>query len=241
MACDTYYVLTSPSSSCPGELTGEQCLTLQQFANSPGHSSSVLLMMESGNHTLDSAISLSNIYNFTMVPLMPNSNVRVVCSAQSNASASFLLTSISFVQLQGVSIEGCTYSKFGTNGDSVLINDVSFSNLSDGGILIRNISNRVQMNNVTFINSDITEIDTVPTTRIQMSDIFFDSGRSISVGPAAEFSIEDSTFQGGSASALYLYSIDRGTVVICCFHNNNRYEERVGNWNGGALSVLYSF
>ena len=240
VACDTYYILTSPSSSCPGELTGESCLTLQQFANSPGQSSSVLLMMESGSHTLNSAISLSNIYNFTMAPLVWNSNVYVICGTQSNVSGSFFLTSISFVQLQGVSIEGCTYSIFGTNGDSVLISAVSFSNLRDGGMLIRNISNRVQLNNVTFTNSDITEIDTIPTTMIQMRDIVFTSGRSISVGPAAEFSIEDSTFQGGSASALYLYNITRGTVMRCHFHSNNRYEERGGNVNGGALSVLYS-
>ncbi len=176
-----------------------------------------------------------------MAPVVPNSNVRVACSTQSNASGSFSFTSVSFVQLQGVSIEGCTYSKFGTNGDSVLINAVSFSNLHDGGILIRNISNRVQLNNVTFTNSDITEIDTTPTTVIQMRNIVFTSGRSISVGPAAEFSIEDSTFQGGSASALYLHNIAQGTVVRCHFHNNSRSEERAGNMaNGGALSVLYS-
>ena len=240
VVCDTYYILTSPSSSCPGELPGEPCLTLQQFANSPGSSSSVLLMMESGSHTLNTAISLSNIYNFTMASLVPKSDVRIICSTQSNVSGSFLLTSVSFVQLQGVSIEGCTYSTFGTNGDSVLINAVSFSNLRDGGMLIRNISNRVQLNNVTFTNSDITEIDTIPTTMIQMRDVVFISGRSISVGPAAELSIEDSTFQGGSASALYLYNITRGTVVRCRFHSNNRYEECGGNLNGGALSVLYS-
>ena len=198
-------------------------------------------MMEAGSHALNSTISLSNIYNFTMVPLVPSSSVRIICSTtQSNALGSFSLTAVSFVQLQRVSIEGCTYSKFGTNGDSVLMNAVSFSNLRDGGILIRNISNRVQLHNITFTNSDIIEIDTMSTTLIQMRDVVFTSGRSITVGPAAEFSIEDSTFQGGSASALYLYNITQGTVVRCRFHSNNRYEERTGNTNGGALSVLYS-
>jgi predicted outer membrane repeat protein len=121
------------------------------------------------------------------------------------------------------------------------MNTVSFFNLHDGGILIRNISNRVQLNNVTFTNSDITEIDTTPTTRIQMGSIVFTSGRSITVGPAAEFSIEDSTFQGGSASALYLHNIAQGNVVRCHFHNNSIHEERAGNMaTGGALSVLYS-
>lgn len=194
-------------------------------------------MMESGTHTLSSAVSLSNIYNFTMAPVVPNSNVQVVCSTQSNATGSFSLTSVSFVQLQGVSIEGCAYSKFGTNGDSVLIIGVSFSNLVEGGMLIRNISNRVQLNNVTFTNSDVTEIDTTPTTLIQMRDIVFNSGRSIRIGPASEISIEDSTFQGGSASALYLYNITQGTVVRCRLHDNNA---RDSHSNGGALNVLYS-
>ena len=238
VACDTYHILTSPSSSCPGE----PCLTLQQFASSPGgiRSSSVLLMMESGSHTLSSTISLSNIHNFTMAPQEPDSVVLVACSAQSNDSGRFFLTSTSFVQLRGMSIEGCSYSKFGTNGVSVLINSVSFSNLHDGGILIKNISDTVQLDNVTFTNSDITEIAATPTTLIRMTDIVFTSGRSISIGPAAEFSIENSTFQGGSASALYLYNIVQGTVVRCRFHDNNRDEEYGGNMNGGALSVLHS-
>lgn len=241
VACETYHILTSSSNFCPGKLTGQPCLTLQQFASQePDLSPSVLLLMESGSHTLNSTISISDTHNFTMTPLVANGNVRVICSTQSNALGSFLLTSVSIVRLEGVSIESCTNSKFGTNGDSVLINAVSFSYLRgrDGGMLIRNVSNRVQLSNVTFTNSDVIEIYGTPTTLIQMRDIVFNSSRSVSVGPAAEFSIEDSNFHAGSASALYMYNITHGNVIRCHFSNNNKYEENGGNMNGGAISVL---
>ena len=164
VACDRFYIVTSPSSSCPGQFTGEPCLTLQQFASSPGRSLSVSVIMESGNHTLSSELSLSNIFNLTVSPLDSNSIYpRVICTGTSSSSSTaggrLLLTSITHVQLQGVSFVDCAASTIGTNGNSVVINDVSF--LNAGGITIRNISNSVQLNNVTFSNSHTTRIETV--------------------------------------------------------------------------------
>ena len=243
VACDTYHILTSSSSSqCPGEFTGEPCLTLQQFANNPGRSSSVLLMMESGSHTLDSPFSLSNIYNFTVIPKTPNDTVKIACNTQSGGSAKFLLTSISFIQLQGVSVDSCIYSKFGTNGDSVLMSNMTFTNWLgvSGGMEIRNISNSVQLNNVSFINSGTTRIEMAPTTQILMRDILFKAGRSITVAYAAEVLVENSIFEGGTNSALLLSRIARGTVSRCRFNNNDGSVLHDGSSNSGGMSVYHS-
>ena len=72
-----YILISSNSTQCPGQLTGEPCLTLQQFANSPGPSLNVsMLIMEAGIHILDSQqlLALSNIHRLSMVPLDPDSH-----------------------------------------------------------------------------------------------------------------------------------------------------------------------
>ena len=239
VACDRFYILTSSSSSCPGQFTGEPCLTLQQFASSPGRSSSVSVIMESGTHTLSSELSLSNIFNFTITPLDSNSSPTVTCTTGSNSDAGgrLLLTSISHVQLQGVSFVNCGSSTFGTNGNSVLMNDMLFLNAGD--IAIRNMSNSVQLNNVTFTNSHTTTIETVNS--VQLRNISFSESERIYVGSAGEVSIEDSTFRGGSKSALRLAGIiSAATVVRCLFYDNIRVDGGFTDSSLGGAIYIYN-
>ena len=51
--CDIFNIVTSTTSSCPGEYVGEPCLTLQQYASYPSKSANVTLILESGTHKLD--------------------------------------------------------------------------------------------------------------------------------------------------------------------------------------------
>ena len=65
---ETYSIVTSPSSPCPGEFIGESCLTLQQYADSPSQDSNVTLVMESGTHRLQSeAVLATRVDHFTML------------------------------------------------------------------------------------------------------------------------------------------------------------------------------
>ena len=53
MSSENVYIVTSPDSHCPWELTAEQpCLTLQQYVYVPSLTSNVTLGLESGNHKL---------------------------------------------------------------------------------------------------------------------------------------------------------------------------------------------
>ncbi len=65
---ETYHIVTSPSSPCPGEFIGEPCSTLKQYAASPSQDSNVTLVMESGTHRLQNmAILATRVDYFTML------------------------------------------------------------------------------------------------------------------------------------------------------------------------------
>ena len=64
---DTYHIVTSTSSPCPGEFIGKPCLSLQQYASSPSQDSNVTLVIESGTHKLQSMeMLITRIDNFIM-------------------------------------------------------------------------------------------------------------------------------------------------------------------------------
>ena len=230
---DRFHILTSPSNPCPTLLTGEPCLTLQQFASSQGHSSSVVLVLESGDHSLTSTLSLSDGYNFTMVPQVANGNVKVVCSTGSSTS-SFLLTSISHVHVQGISFVRCT-STFGANGNSALVSNVSFAN---SGLTIRNMTATIELDHVNFTNCPISTVETSHV--IHMRHISFYGGERIATGDATLMSIEDSSFQQGSKTPLRFYSSPSVSVIRCRFIRNNRVSSGFTDGSKGGGVYVYN-
>ena len=69
-ACDVFNIVTSTTSSCPGECSGEPCLTLQQYASYPSNSANVTLILESRTHKLERLETLivsSNTEHFTII------------------------------------------------------------------------------------------------------------------------------------------------------------------------------
>ena len=63
-----FHIVTSSSSPCPGRVTGEPCLTLQQYVSIPSRSPNITLEFEAGTHNLvDSAFEVSNIASFEMI------------------------------------------------------------------------------------------------------------------------------------------------------------------------------
>ena len=215
VSCDRFYILTSSSSSCPAQFTGEPCLTLQQFANSPGRSSNVVLLMEPGSHSLSSELSLSNVFNFTMLPQATSGNVRITCNT-GTSNPSFTLTSIAHVQVRGMTFERCT-STFGMNGNGALISDVVFVS---GGITVRNMTDSIELNNVTFTSCPESRVDT--SNMILMTNIHFSGGERISAGEALLMTIRDSLFEEASRTPLRLYDSPNISVVRCQFARNSR-------------------
>ena len=224
-SCDSFYIVTALSNPCPDEFAFEQCLTLQRFSNSFLESQNVMLIMESGTHSLISvSFIIANRRNFTMVPADENGNPRISCNGGSTTIQDFTLNSISHIQIQGVSFDGCT-STLGNNGNSVIISDVSFTSSK---ITIQNIVDSVQLMRVNFTNSPRGRIETFRnSTRIQIKDTIFTGLDAVEVCEAAEITVIDSIVQQVSRSLVLLRS-SKVNVVACQFLNNNVGSERIG-------------
>ena len=101
VSCDTFYIVTSPSSPCPGEYIGVPCLTLQQYASNPSRSQNITFIIEPGMYNLSTVLTVSDGYNFTM----SSTNAIVTCTS---ASAKF-----EFNVVENVHISGMTFKDVG--------------------------------------------------------------------------------------------------------------------------------
>jgi hypothetical protein len=103
VSCDTFYIVTSPSSPCPGEYIGVPCLTLQQYASNPSRSQNITFIIEPGMYNLSTVLTVSDGYNFTM----SSTNATVTCTS---ATAKFEFRKCSWkinVHISGMTLQGC--------------------------------------------------------------------------------------------------------------------------------------
>ena len=119
VSCDTFYIVTSPSSPCPGEYIGVPCLTLQQYASNPSQSQNITLLVEPEMYDLATVLTVSDGYNFTM----SSTNATVTCTS---ATAKFEFNRVENVHISGMTFQGCR------NGAAVQMSTVTM------GIIMRN-------------------------------------------------------------------------------------------------------
>ena len=100
--CVRFIIVPSVDTPCPGEFTGEPCITLQQYIANPSRSD-ITLELQSGNHQLDSQLAASGINSFTM---STTTSASVTCSQQLQGN-SFRWLSLN--RLQNVYISGITF------------------------------------------------------------------------------------------------------------------------------------
>ena len=124
VSCDTFYIVTSPSSPCPGEYIGVPCLTLQQYASNPSRSQNVTFIIEPGVYNLSTVLTVSDGYNFTM----SSTNATVTCIS---ATASLEFNRVQNVHISGMTFQGCR------NGAAVQITAATNTAII-GSLFIRN-------------------------------------------------------------------------------------------------------
>ena len=95
---ERFNIVPSPDSPCPGEFTGEPCLTLQQYVANPGLGS-ITLELNPGNHSLDSQLSVLSVDSFVM---RANISATVTCSQQG-----FYFYQLQLVHVTGITFVGC--------------------------------------------------------------------------------------------------------------------------------------
>ena len=100
VSCDTFYIVTSPSSPCPGEYIGVPCLTLQQYASNPSRSQNITFLVEPGMYNLSTVLTVSDGYNFTM----SSTNATVTCTSD---TARFEFNRVENVYISGMTFQGC--------------------------------------------------------------------------------------------------------------------------------------
>ena len=100
VSCDTFYIVTSPSSPCPGEYIGVPCLTLQQYASNPSRSQNITFIIEPGMYNLSTVLTVSDGYNFTM----SSTNATVTCTS---ATARFEFNRVQNVHISGMTFRRC--------------------------------------------------------------------------------------------------------------------------------------
>ena len=93
---DTFYIVTSSSSPCPGEFVGVPCLTLREYASSPSRSQNITFLIEPGSYNLSTVLTVSNGYNFTM----SSTNATVMCTS---TNARFTIDTVENVYISGIS------------------------------------------------------------------------------------------------------------------------------------------
>ena len=105
-SCERFNIIPTADSPCPGELTGEPCLTLQQYVANPSLSSNITLELHSGKHRLDSQLSAANINSFTM---RANATVPVNCSQHLQLSDYewFRFDRVQQLHVSGITFIGC--------------------------------------------------------------------------------------------------------------------------------------
>ena len=100
VSCDTFYIVTSASSPCPGEYIGVPCLTLQQYASNPSRSQNITFLTEPGIYSLSTVLTVSDGYSFTM----SSTNATVTCTS---ATARFEFNAVENVHISGMTFQGC--------------------------------------------------------------------------------------------------------------------------------------
>ena len=221
-SCERFNIIPTADSPCPGEFTGEPCLTLQQYVANPSLSSNITLELHSGNHRLDSQLSAANINSFTM---RTNATVTVNCSQQLQLASYdwFRFDRVQQFHVSGITFIGCRiYLNYVTN---VTITRNSFLNrticCSQGSAL-----------NIRYSSSVLIKQCNISDNKVSYGAISGFRINSFIIDQCSLVNNYGQRYTYGSGSALYLV---QGNVTI----RNSNFSDNRGNYgyNGGAVYV----
>ena len=224
--CDAFIILTSSNNYCPGEFTGDPCLTLQQYVASPSFEANISLIFEPGNHTLTGELSASDSYNYTMA----GSGAKIICDT---SAAELSLTSVQHVFIIDLSFIGCDRNVLSTNGGSVEIRNAMFSQNRIN--IIESVSSVVVVDSTFDGNSDtgLDFMNNIQSTATIMNCVFSNNGHRGITAVSTHLDIHGSTFfnnrgpQGGCIRA----QSSRVDIVSSNFTQCTS----VGGHHGGAI------
>ena len=241
--CITFHIVTSSSSPCPGESSGEPCITLEQLADNSSQDANTTLMFEHGNHNLSSLLLISNGYNFTI----SGANATVLCTYQ---TGSIQIQQYNHTMITDITYIDCSGVDFGSHGMTLQVSNVSFincgsMNYSSENVLLTNVYIYIlastfsvsSVQNFTVkdsrfedINEGALQIYATSATNI-MTSTFTSNGAGIKVENSGTVTISETTFSQHRARAVRTLAIISLYIRDCSFVDNN------GGSSGGAVNV----
>ena len=211
-SCDTFYIVPTPNSHCPGEFTGVPCLTLQQYASNPSQSQNITFLVEDGTYNLSTILTVSNGYNFTMT----STNATVVCTS---STAQFTFDTVENVHISGMTFQRCRNSNGAIRMSSIMraniensffIEDGDLYNSFSGGIYI--ISSTVSFSNCRFQNNQAYRGGAIyaRTSHIAINGSTFNYNRAYSDGGGiystrSTITVDSTTFSRNRAQYVTRY------------------------------------
>ena len=225
-SCERFNIIPTADSPCPGEFTGEPCLTLQQYVANPSLSSNITLELHSGNHRLDSQLSAADINSFTM---RANATVTVNCSQQLQSASYnwFRFDRVQQLHVSGITFIGCRmYLNSVTNATFVRDSFVNRTGCCpDGAALYIRDSTSVLIKQCIISNH-----------RVDEGAIYYASRTGSFTIDQSRFDNNYGLFSSSFGGAIYLDSYYGNASIL----NSNFSGNRAGSSaSGGAVHIAY--
>ena len=220
-SCDTFYIVPTPSSHCPGEFTGVPCLTLQQYASNPSQSQNITFLVESGTYNLSTILTVSNGYNFTM----SSTNATVVCTS---STAQFMFNTVENVHISGMTFQRCRSSYGAIQMSSVTRANIENNYFVQNGILSYS---SIYRGGALYVTSS-----TVSISDCRFQNNYANNGGAIYVA-LSHITINGSIFNYNRAhtygGGIFSYS---STAIV----DNTTFSENSAQWYDGGAIYHYS-
>ena len=201
---EQFYIVTSLDSPCPTREYGEPCLTLEQYTTSSSMSSSVTLMMESGNHILKESRQLTGSIS-TSLTIVSEGGAKIILEFNDR-----LTINQDYVTLNGITFSSNSqYTQIDvTSLQEMIIRDCNFQGV---GIYMYNVVNAT-------------------VSRCTFSDNKYIYYGALYVSYSSAVSVVQSNFssnRGGAIRFLYpKYTLENlaSLIIMKCYFINNTSE-----------------
>ena len=245
-SCDTFYIVPTPSSHCPGEFTGVPCLTLQQYASNPSQSQNITFLVEPGTYNLSTILTVSNGYNFTM----SSTNATVVCTS---STAQFIFNTVENVHISGMTFQRCTSSNGAIRMSRVTSAHIENSffvengyryHSSGGGIYVT--TSTVSISDCRFQNNYADNGGAIyaESSQITINGSTFNYNRAYSYGGGihsfeSTFTVDSTTFSQNSVQFGFgggIYSFQSNFTV-----DSTTFSQNSAQFYGGAICMSNNY
>ena len=251
-AAETYYATPSPDIPCPQP--GVPCYTLSQYAASPtGYFNDyTILILMTGNHSLDASFSIRGIQDLTIVAPSPYLT-SVTCQ---QGAGRFVFQDIHYIHISDMDLTECTHSigsvrEFTMEGSSIQgqANEgneaaLALRNVTKGEIANLHFTSFMHVNQdydtaggaMYIYNSSVTITGTsfIKNQATQGGAVYVDQHSTVNMDDCV-FNENQAAFriQGLRSNGGAIYQQDPSTVVI----RKSQFYHNTASWGGAILSL----